>query len=52
METTTQEYNFIRAMIKIANPGWTPEQIEAELQIKIAKMNDPNSDEGCEMCSG
>jgi hypothetical protein len=25
---TTQDYNFIRAMIKIANPTYTPEQLE------------------------
>jgi hypothetical protein len=52
MSATTQDYNFIRAMIKIGNPTWTPEQIEAELQRKIEQMNNPQDDGGCDMCSG
>jgi hypothetical protein len=49
---TTQDYNFIRAMIKIANPTYTPEQLEEALQIRIKEIEDPNNDAGCDMCSG
>jgi hypothetical protein len=49
---TTQDYNFIRATIKIANPTYTPEQLEEALQIRIKQLNDPNNDAGCDMCSG
>ena len=53
---TAQNYNgpspgFIRATIKIAHPDWTAEQIEAELQKKIAELQNPNAAEGCEFCS-
>jgi hypothetical protein len=43
--------NFVRATIKIANPGWTPEQIEAELQRKMAELQNPNGSDDCEFCS-
>ncbi len=49
---TTQEYNFIKAMIKIANPTYTTGQLEEALQIRIKEINDPNNDAGCDMCSG
>jgi hypothetical protein len=52
MSVTTNDYNFIRAMIKIANPTWTPEQIEAELKKKIEDIENPKNDTGCDMCSG
>lgn len=42
--------NFIKAMIKISNPTWTPEQIEAEFQRKLKEVND--NPDNCEMCSG
>lgn len=42
---------FIRATIKIAHPDWTPEQIEAELQVKLHEMANPNTDPSCEFCS-
>jgi len=49
---TTPNSNFIKAMIKIANPDWTPEQIEAEAQRKLAEMANPaNGDDNCEYCS-
>ena len=58
METKQNQVNsngpslgFIRATIKIAHPEWTAEQIEAELQIKVKELENPNSDAGCEFCS-
>lgn len=45
-----QQYNFIRATIKIANPTWTPEQIEAETQRRIEELNNPEGGE-CLTCS-
>ena len=52
MSVTTNDCNFIRAMIKIANPTWTPEQIETELKIKIEDIENPKDIDGCDMCSG
>jgi hypothetical protein len=53
--TTTQaampNSNFIKAMIKIANPGWSPEQIEAEAQKKLSEALNPAGDDSCEFCS-
>ncbi len=49
---TTQDYNFIRAMIKIANPTYTPEQLEEAVQKRIKEINDPSNDAGCDVCSG
>jgi len=51
-----QNYNgpspgFIRATIKIAHPDWTPEQIESELQKKIAELQNPEQPGDCEFCS-
>lgn len=46
-----QQYNFVRAMVKIAHPDWTPEQIEAEAQNKIKEIEN-EQDGGCDMCSG
>lgn len=42
---------FVRATIKIANPTWTPEQIDAELQKKMLELLQPNNDGSCEFCS-
>ena len=42
---------FIRATIKIAHPDWTPEQIEAELQVKLFELQNPTNDGSCEFCS-
>lgn len=42
--------NFIRAMIRIANPTFTPEQIEVEYEKKIKEKE--NDESNCEMCSG
>jgi len=50
-ETTLPNSNFIKSLIKIANPGWTVEQIEAEAQKKLAEMADPTGDDTCEFCS-
>lgn len=41
---------YMKAMIKIAHPDWTKEQIEAEYQNKKNKTND-DEDNGCEFCS-
>ena len=43
--------NFIKSLIKIANPDWTPEQIESEAQKKLVEMANPTSDDNCEYCS-
>ena len=55
-EEKPQENNkgaFIKAMIKISNPSWSEEQIEAELQKKLIALDNPDSnEEGCDMCSG
>jgi hypothetical protein len=54
MQNTTQasqpSSNFIKSLIKIANPDWTPEQIEAEALRKMTETADPNND-SCEFCS-
>jgi hypothetical protein len=42
---------YVRATIKIANPNWTPEQIEAELKQKMWEIQNPNNPGGCEFCS-
>lgn len=49
-QSTREEGVFIKALIKIANPTWTLEQIhvEYEHQLKLAK----ESPDDCEMCSG
>lgn len=47
--TTQPNSNFIKAMIKIANPDWSPEQIEAEAQKKLQET--VNGDDNCEFCS-
>ncbi len=50
-QSPPQNSNFIKAMIKIANPDWTPEQIEAEAQKKMREMANDNGDGSCEFCS-
>lgn len=42
---------FVRATIKIANPDWTPEQIEAELQRKMLEIIGSNTEADCLFCS-
>ena len=42
---------FVRASIKIANPTWTAEQIEAELKQKMWEIQNPSNEGGCEFCS-
>lgn len=42
---------FLKSLIKINNPDWTTEQIEAEFQRKMNAME--SDDNGtCEACSG
>lgn len=43
--------NFIKSMIRIANPEWTPEQVEAEAQKKMREMVQATNDDNCEFCS-
>lgn len=43
--------NFIKSLIKIANPDWTPEQIEAAAQKKMYEMANDTGDDNCEYCS-
>ena len=43
--------NFIKATIKIANPNWSTEQIEAEAQRKLVEMTNPSNSDDCEFCS-
>ncbi|MBI3520225.1 MAG: hypothetical protein HY062_12840 [Bacteroidetes bacterium] len=50
-QTPPVNSNFIRSMIRIANPEWTAEQIDAEVQRKLAEMANPESDDHCEFCS-
>lgn len=50
-ETSLPNSNFIKSLIKIANPDWSLEQIEAEAQKKLAEMANPMSDDNCEFCS-
>lgn len=42
---------FVRANIKIANPDWTAEQIEAELQKKMSELIGSNNETDCLFCS-
>ena len=44
--------NFIKSLIKIANPDWSADQVEAEAQKKLAEMANPTDTDGCEFCSG
>ncbi len=50
-QTSLPNSNFIKSMIKIANPEWTSEQIDAEVQRKLIEMANPESDDNCEFCS-
>jgi len=50
-QTPPPNSNFIKSLIKIANPEWTPEQIEAEAQKKMLEMANDTSDDNCEYCS-
>jgi len=50
-QTTLPNSNFIKSLIKINNPDWTPEQIEAEAQKKLFEMANPQGDDNCEYCS-
>lgn len=43
---------FLKSLIKINNPGWTAEQIEAEFQQKMNAIEQDNGDGTCEACSG
>jgi hypothetical protein len=42
---------FLKSLIKINNPDWTPEQIEAEFQLKMNRI-EQEEDGTCEACSG
>ena len=42
---------FVRATIKIANPGQTDEQIDAALQQKLNDLMKDSGDGSCEFCS-
>ncbi len=42
---------FVRATIKIANPNWSNEQIDAELQKKLNEIMQDSGDGSCEFCS-
>ena len=48
---TLPSSNFIKSLIKIANPEWSQEQIEAEAQKKLAEMSNATNDDNCEFCS-
>ncbi len=49
-QSNQNEGAYIKAMIKIAHPDWTKEQIEAEYQKK-KNETDKYDDNGCEFCS-
>ncbi|MBI3136297.1 MAG: hypothetical protein HYZ14_16600 [Bacteroidetes bacterium] len=42
---------FLKSLIKINNPDWTMEQIEAEFQRKMNAIEN-DEDGACEACSG
>lgn len=42
---------FVRATIKIANPEWSNEQIDVELQKKLNEIMQESGDGSCEFCS-
>lgn len=42
---------FVRATIKIANPGWSEEQLDAALAEKFQELLKGTEAEGCEWCS-
>lgn len=48
---TPPNSNFIKSLIKIANPEWSTEQIEAEAQKRMVEMANPSNDDNCEFCS-
>ena len=50
-QTPPPNSNFIKSLIKIANPDWTQEQIEAEAQKKMMEIANDNGDGSCEFCS-
>lgn len=50
-QTPPPNSNFIKSMIRIANPDWTSEQIDAEVQRKLVEIANPESDDNCEFCS-
>lgn len=50
-QTPPPNSNFIKSLIRIANPEWTPEQIEAEAQKRLYEMANDNGDGSCEFCS-
>lgn len=45
-----RDSSFIKAMIKIANPTWTIDQIEIEYERKLKEIKESPND--CEICSG
>ncbi|MBA3680689.1 MAG: hypothetical protein H0W73_05930 [Bacteroidetes bacterium] len=54
MQNNTQTQpnsNFIKSLIKINNPDWSPEQIEAEAQKKMLEITNGNDSDDCEFCS-
>jgi hypothetical protein len=51
VQKPTNNGAFLKSLIKINNPDWTMEQIEAEFQRKMNAIE--NEDDGtCEACSG
>jgi hypothetical protein len=51
VSTPPQNSNFIKSLIRIAHPDWTPEQIEAEALKKLSEISNASPEEGCEFCS-
>lgn len=50
-DTIDNKGNFLKSMIKISHPDWTPNQIESEFQ-KQMEQKDNDEDGFCEACSG
>ncbi len=50
-QTPPPNSSFIKSLIKINNPDWTPEQIEAEAQKKMLEITNSNDNGSCEFCS-
>lgn len=45
-----QDSAYIKAMIKIANPTWTSEEIQQEYERKLKEIKEDS--DNCQMCSG
>lgn len=47
-----QEGAFLKSLIRINHPDWTPQQIETEFQRQMTTNKNNEDDGSCEACSG